>query len=519
MNNHQHQNHNLYSAFFERTSVNARVPLLETADGTEYTYADAQALSSQFAACLTELGVQVGDRVTVQVEKSPEALWLYLACLKAGVVFHPLNTAYQASELRYFINDAKPRLVVCDSRNESLLRSLADEMDTPPAVLTLDADGRGSLPDAVRHCPTTSFTPVQCQPDDLAALLYSSGTTGRPKGIMLTHQNLIANTEALIETWGLTAEDRLLHALPIFHVHGLFVAIGCVLMRGASMLWLPAFQAEQVQRFLPSCSLMMGVPTYYSRLLENPDFGRDHCSHCRLFISGSAPLPEAVFKAFQQRTGHTILERYGMTETGMNTSNPLQGERKVGTVGPPLPGVTVRVVDGEGRPVAIDARGNVQVKGPNVFKGYWHLPEKTAEDFTDDGFFNTGDKGKIDADGYLSIVGRAKDMIISGGLNIYPKEIEQVLDTLDSIKMSAVIGVPQADFGEAVVAVVVKEDGNRHQENALTEQDVIEAVRVELAGFKVPKKVMFVEALPFNTMGKVQKNLLRERYATCGQSE
>ena len=324
---------------------------------------------------------------------------------------------------------------------------------------------------------------------------------------MLTHANLLSNTQALVSAWGFTENDRLLHALPIFHVHGLFVAIGCVLLSGANMRWLGAYDAAAVMRYLPECTVMMGVPTYYTRLLLQEGFDAATAENVRLFVSGSAPLLEETFHEFEARTGHRILERYGMTETNMNTSNPLDGERKPGTVGPPLPGVEARVVDDAGSQLATDEIGNLQVRGPNVFKGYWRMPEKTAEDFTADGFFNTGDKGRIDEDGYVSIVGRAKDMVITGGLNVYPKEIELLIDDLPGVRESAVIGVPHVDFGEAVLAVVVR-DGNSN----VSEDEIIAACKNELANYKVPKQVAFVDELPRNSMAKVQKSLLRETY-------
>jgi len=342
----------------------------------------------------------------------------------------------------------------------------------------------------------------------MAALLYSSGTTGVPKGIMLSHGNLLSNTEALVAAWGFTDNDRLLHALPIFHVHGLFVAIGCTLLCGANMRWLAAYKVDDIVRFLPECTVMMGVPTYYTRLLAHPDCSRELCRGVRLFVSGSAPLLSETFAAFEERTGHRILERYGMTETNMNTSNPLDGERKPGTVGPPLPGVEVRITDDAGSTVAAGTIGNLQVRGPNVFVGYWKLPDKTAEDMTADGFFNTGDKGVIDADGYVAIVGRAKDVVITGGLNVYPKEVELFIDDLPGVRESAVIGVPHPDFGEGVVAVVVAEAAAD-----LTENQLINACKAELADFKVPKRVLFVDELPRNTMAKVQKNMLRDAYS------
>lgn len=506
------ENANLFSRFKEKFGGHSDAILMETTQGVGYSYADAEKQSAQIAHCLTRLGLKPGDRVTVQVEKSPQALFLYLACLRAGLVFQPLNTAYRATELNYFFTDAEPGLVICDSQNEALITPLALQAGVK-YILTLNNDGSGTLMEAARPCPT-EFITLSRDPDDLAALLYSSGTTGKPKGIMLSHQNLYENAKTLAEIWEFTSRDRLLHALPIFHIHGLFVAIGCVMMSGASMRWLPKFSVTEVLRYLPECSVMMGIPTYYTRLLTSNDFTHDTCKHSRLFISGSAPLLKETFSEFQQRTGHTILERYGMTETGMNTSNPVNGERQAGTVGLPLPGVELRAVDDQGEPVAVDETGNLQVKGANVFKGYWRKPDKTVEDFTADGFFNTGDKGKISAEGYVTIVGRTKDMIISGGLNIYPKEIEEVIDELIQVKESAVIGVPHADFGEAVVAIAVAAVAVR-EDSPLSEQLVIDAVMQQLAGFKAPKKVFFVDELPRNTMGKVQKHLLRECYVSC----
>ncbi len=500
------ENYNLYSHFRGQVTLHANKELLCTSDGRSYSYADIEERSARIARVLTDLGASAGDRVTVQVEKSPEALCLYLACLRAGLVFHPLNMAYTASELEYFLNNAEPALVVCDPKHLSAIRQIADSTGCDH-VLTLDGDGNGSLAGLADEA-ASDFGVVARQKDDMAALLYSSGTTGVPKGIMLTHSNLLRNTEALVEAWGFTDADRLLHALPIFHVHGLFVAIGCVMLSGASMRWLSGYNAGQVMRFLPECTVMMGVPTYYTRLLANDEFTRELTGNIRLFVSGSAPLLEETFVEFESRTGHRILERYGMTETNMNSSNPLDGERKPGTVGPPLPGVEIRIVDSDGNTVATDEIGDLQVRGPNVFVGYWKMPDKTAEDFSEDGFFNTGDKGRIDEDGYVSIVGREKDMVITGGLNVYPKEIELFIDDLPGVSESAVIGVPHADFGEGVVAVVVPEnvaDVNEH--------DIIDACKVRLANFKVPKRVVFVDELPRNTMAKVQKNLLRKSYS------
>lgn len=499
------KNHNLYRLIERAFPADSSLPLVLSPDSQTYSYAWVEERSARLANYLVDLGARPGDRVTVQVEKSPLVLCLYLACLRAGLVYHPLNTAYQASELAYFLGDAKPRVVVCAGQDMPLFESLLSQHGAW-ALCSLEADGSGSLVEEAAACGST-FDTISRQPQDLAALLYSSGTTGRPKGIMLTHANLASNGLSLVTLWGFSADDVLLHALPVFHVHGLFVAINCVLLSGACMLWLDKFDVDQVKAALPHCSVMMGVPTYYTRLLADPDFGREQCGAMRLFISGSAPLLADTFTEFEQRTGHTILERYGMSETGMNTSNPLRGERRAGTVGPALPGVDVRVVDTRGASLPSGQAGNLQVRGPNVFAGYWQMPDKTREDFTDDGFFNTGDKASISADGYVTIVGRAKDMIICGGLNVYPKEIEQFLDTLAGVSESAVIGVPHADFGEAVVAVIVPAPGRTPQADA-----VISACKQQMANFKVPKRVVYEAELPRNAMGKVQKNLLRERY-------
>lgn len=498
-------NYNLYAHFHEQVRIRGSSELLCTADGLSFSYEDVDRESSRLAQFLTDSGAAVGDRITVQVEKSPQALCLYLACLRGGFVFHPLNTGYKAQELAYFIEDAEPRVIVCDPANESLFNSLL--RDRPGHVYTLSPDGTGSLADAARDAEA-DFDIVTSGENDLAALLYSSGTTGVPKGIMLTHQNLLNNTRSLVLAWEFTASDRLLHALPIFHVHGLFVALGCVMLSGASMRWLPAYNARDVMRFLPECTVLMGVPTYYTRLLAEDKFCGDTCSNVRVFVSGSAPLLIETFREFERRTGHRILERYGMTETNMNSSNPLHGLRKPGTVGPPLPGVEIRIVDDAGNEVPTGDIGNLQVRGGNVFVGYWKLPDKTAEDIAADGWFNTGDNGCIDEDGYVSIVGRAKDMVITGGLNVYPKEIELFLDDMPGVLETAVIGIPHPDFGEAVVAVVVREAGCD-----IGERNIVAKTKEALANFKVPKRVVFAEALPRNTMSKVQKNVLREAYA------
>lgn len=503
----KHQNFNLFSQFHRQFLQQRDKILLTTDSGLQYRYLDADRESARLARFLTDLGVCPGDRVSVQVDKSPEALFLYLACLRAGFVYHPLNTGYQSSELKYFLENAEPTLLVCDPKDMSLMQDLADQVGVG-TVLTLDRVGQGSL---VAESAATSpqFEALDRRADDVAALLYSSGTTGVPKGIMLTHKNLLFGATSLVEAWGFTEEDSLLHALPIFHVHGLFVALGCVLLSGSSMQWLSGFSASKVLDMLPDSTVMMGVPTYYTRLLGDPRFDRHVVQSIRLFVSGSAPLLEETFAAFEARTGHRILERYGMTETNMNTSNPLVGERRAGTVGFPLPGVDVRIVDEKGEELPAGDVGNLQVRGANVFRGYWRMPEKTEEDFTEDGFFNTGDKGCIDEEGYVAIVGRAKDMIITGGLNVYPKEIELVVDNIPGVKESAIIGLSHPDFGEAVVAVVVAEPGAGPE---LSEENIVDAVRDQLANFKVPKRVEFLEELPRNSMGKVQKNQLREKY-------
>lgn len=481
------QNRNLFECIQKQLRTHANKELLRTGQDESYRYCDIDKASSRIAGALASAGAVPGDRVSALLEKSPQVLSLYLACLRGGFVFHPMNPACQAAELEFFIGDADPAVVVSDSANEVRIRPLAEKAGIPGLRISDCEDHRlGDFVTAERAGP------------DLAALLYSSGTTGVPKGVTLTHGNLLSNAEALVNAWGFSENDRLLHALPVFHLHGLFVAINPVLLSGASMRWLSAFDARQTIGFLPECNVMMGVPTYYTRMLAQESLTADICSHMRLFVSGSAPLPEDTFREFESRSGHRILERYGMTETGMITSNPLRGERRPGTVGPPLPGIEVRTSN----PI-----GNLEVRGPNVFAGYWKLPGGTAGEFTDDGFFNTGDLGRIDDDGYVSIVGRSKDIVITGGLNVYPREIEIFLDGLNGIRESAVIGIPHPDFGEAAIAIVVTEG-----DVALSETDVIEATKRHLADYKVPKRVVFVDALPRNSMSKVQKKCLRETY-------
>jgi malonyl-CoA/methylmalonyl-CoA synthetase len=480
-------------------------PFVETADGAVRTYADLERRSAQYAAALVALGLQPGDRVAVQVEKSVEAVFAYLGTLRAGGVFLPLNTGYTAPEIDYFLGDAEPRVFVCDPAAAPTLAPIAGARGVA-AVLTLNAQGKGSLAEAA-NAAAPHFEDVARGPDDLAALLYTSGTTGRSKGAMLTHGNLASNALALVDYWHFTPDDVLIHALPIFHTHGLFVAINVTLLAGSSMIFLSKFDPELIVTLMGRASVLMGVPTFYVRLLKSPGLTPEATRSMRLFISGSAPLLAETHREWRAATSHAILERYGMTETGMNTSNPYEGERIAGAVGFPLPGVSVRVTDPvNGRELIHGAIGMIEVKGPNVFAGYWRMPEKTAAEFHD-GWFVTGDLGLIDTRGYVHIVGRGKDLVISGGYNVYPKEVESEIDALDGVVESAVIGVPHADFGEGVTAVVVA-----HPEAGLDEKAVLSALEGRLARFKFPKRVLFVDDLPRNTMGKVQKNLLREQY-------
>ena len=498
---------NLYAAVETRFPADRSRSFLILEDGRQYSYDDLDRITARYANLLVELGVRIGDRVTVQVEKSPEALFLYLACMRAGAVYQPLNTAYTQSEIAYFLGDAEPSLLVCRPETEAALRPVAEAAGVK-TVLTLDTAGTGGSLNARAAGQSETFATVTTGADDLAAILYTSGTTGRSKGAMLSHGNLISNAAVLHRYWGFVPGDVLLHALPIFHTHGLFVATNCILMNGSSMLFLPKFDADTVIRLLPSATVMMGVPTFYVRLLAHGGFTREVAAHMRLFVSGSAPLLEETFRAFEERTGMRILERYGMTETNMNTSNPYDGDRRPGTVGFPLPGVSVRIAGEDGTVLPTGEIGVLEVKGPNVFSGYWRMPEKTAEEFRDDGYFITGDVARIDADGYVSIVGRAKDLVITGGFNVYPKEIELIVDEIDGVDESAVIGVPHPDFGEAVAAVVRRKPGAAGP----SAEDVIAVAKARLANFKVPKAVFFVDELPRNAMGKVQKNALRDAY-------
>jgi malonyl-CoA/methylmalonyl-CoA synthetase len=500
-------NENLYSLFESRFPADRSRPLLVLPDGREITYGEAEGTCARYASLLAGLGLAPGDRVAVQVEKSPEALMLYLACLRAGLVYLPLNSAYQQGEVGYFLENAEPGAVVAQPRSMPWLEPLVAKSGIRH-LYSLDEDGEGSFVEAARAAPSR-FDTIPRRADDLAAILYTSGTTGRSKGAMITHRNLASNAKVLHACWGFRPDDVLVHMLPLFHVHGLFVACHCVLMNGTAMRFHARFDAQRALADFRRSTVFMGVPTFYTRLLQEAGLDREACAGMRLFISGSAPLLAETHAEFEKRTGQRILERYGMTETGMLTSNPLDAERRPGTVGFPLPGTEVRVVDDAGRPCAAGEIGHIQVKGDNVLPGYWRMPEKNKEEFTPEGYFRTGDVGSFSPDGYLSIVGRSKDLIITGGYNVYPKEVELAIDELPAVAESAVIGVPHQDFGEAVTAVVVPREGTP----APTEAEVIDWLKARLANFKVPKRVYVVKELPRNTMGKVQKNVLRDRYS------
>ncbi len=497
---------NLYELFARCFPKDRKTVFMETLTGDRFTYADLDSMSALYAGMLVELGVEPDDRVAAQVEKSPEAIILYLATLRAGAAFLPLNTAYTGAEMEYFLADSEPRVVVCRPEDEAVIEPLAKAAGSA-RTLTLDADGGGSFSERASGAHAIEGT-VPRGLKDLAAILYTSGTTGRSKGAMLTVENLWSNANTLCEAWGFTKDDVLLHALPIFHAHGLFVAIDCVLVSGSRMLFMPKFDAGEVMAALPRCSVMMGVPTFYTRLLTHPDFKEEAFKGRRLFISGSAPLLAETWNEFHERAGHRILERYGMTETVMSASNLLEGEdgRIPGSIGKPLPGIELRVVGEHGEELSTGETGMLEVRGPNVFKGYWRMPEKTNAEFRPDGFFITGDMARYDENGFLYLVGRSKDLIITGGYNVYPKEIEDELDAMDGIVESAVVGVPDPDFGERVVAAV------KPAEEPPSAEEIIAKLKERLAGYKVPKQVHFVDELPRNVMGKVQKNLLRERF-------
>lgn len=492
--------HNIYELFAQRFAAYLDQAFLTTPGEPSYTYLDVDRRSAAIGAVLAADGVDVGDRVVAQIDKSVDAVALYLACLRRGYVYVPLNTAYTAEEVGYFVGDADAKAFVFATGKAAKLQPVGDIAGVE-LMYTLGTRGNGTLGEAATQAtPDPVIEPRG--PDDLACMLYTSGTTGRSKGAMLTHANLASNGLALHAIWRFVEGDVLLHALPIFHVHGLFVALHCAILNGSKVIFLPAFDVDDVRAYLPSATVMMGVPTFYHRLLADPDFGEEDCETIRLFTSGSAPLAPNVFREFSARTGSTICERYGMTECGIITSNPPEGERIAGTVGYPLPKVEVRVCDGDDQRVAAGEVGIVQVRGPNLFPGYWQLPDKTAEEMTDDGFFRTGDLGSMASDGRLTIVGRSSDMIISGGYNVYPKEVELVIEDVAGVDECAVVGLPHDDFGEAVAAFVVAGDG-------VTEDDLRAAVTERLANFKRPKGYFFLDDLPRNAMGKVQKATLR----------
>ncbi len=501
-------NANLFVALRKAFPANLDEVAIETDGGLLYSWRDLERATAMLANSLQSLSLPAGARIAVQVEKSVEAVMLYLATLRAGYVFLPLNTAYQSAEIEYFIANAEPSVVVCSGKNFGWVSKLAFKAGTQH-VFTLDDNRTGSLLERAAFC-SDQHQPVWSKPDDLAAILYTSGTTGRSKGAMLTHENLLSNAVVLKSYWGWQPGDVLIHALPIFHVHGLFVALHGALLNGSKMIWLTKFDPKRVIEKMPEATVFMGVPTLYVRMLAEPSLTREIASHMRLFIAGSAPLLIETFTEWQQRTGHTILERYGMSETIMLTSNPYEardGERRGGTVGFPLPGVSLRVCDDGGNVLPKNEIGGIQVKGPNVFSGYWRMPEKTREEFTDDGFFKTGDVGKIDDRGYVVIVGRSKDLIISGGYNVYPAEIEGYINELPGVDESAVVGVAHPDFGEVGVAVVVRKPGS-----TLDGDQIVASLKAKLANFKIPKRCFVVDSLPRNTMGKVQKNLLRDQH-------
>ena len=494
----------LYNALFGKHVSNDAV-FLQMSDGTTITYDAFLRLAAKFANQLVELGLIPGDRLAVQIEKSPYALAIYAACVQAGVVFLPLNTAYTAEEVRYFVEDSGAKVMLCDDAKADTLSSVAASCGA--TLETMNADGQGSF-SLKASALDDRFETIPRSGDDLAAFLYTSGTTGRSKGVMLTQTNLLTNARALMEEWQFTSHDILLHALPIFHTHGLFVASNVTLLAGSKMIFLPSFNLDEIIKHLPNASVMMGVPTFYTRLLGDKRFTQNLVGHMRLFVSGSAPLLAETHIQFEERTSFRILERYGMTETNMNTSNPYIGERRAGTVGFPLPGTEIKITDSDSCETLSQGEiGVIEVRGPNVFKGYWQMPEKTAEELREDGFFITGDLGRIDEDGYLQIVGRNKDLIISGGYNIYPKEIELLLDNEDDVLESAVIGVPHPDFGETVVGILIPAAKSK------PDLEAIEAsIRASLARFKHPRKLIILPELPRNTMGKVQKNVLRDQF-------
>ncbi|NNM59196.1 MAG: AMP-binding protein [Legionellales bacterium] len=491
---------NLYSIFKEHNNT-ANIMLVT--ENSKISFNTIDHFSSKYANLLYKLNIRKGDRVAAQIEKSEHNLFLYFACLRSGIIFLPLNNTYTLHELNYFFDDAKPKLVVCDPTKEESIKEIIDTEFS--SIKTLDAQGNGSLTEQLKN-ESEKHLIIDTNLDDIAVILYTSGTTGKPKGAMITHQGLLNNTTDLIKAWGITKDDTILHMLPLFHVHGLFFAINTAFLSGAQTILLPKFDLDLFFHYLNDSTIFMGVPTYYSRLLKDARLNQETCRNMRLFISGSAPLLVQPFDEFKYKTGHTILERYGMTETGINTSNPLNGKRKAGTVGLPLSSVNLRIVSNNNTSCAQNEIGLVEIKGANLFKGYWRNQEKTNESFTEDGYFKTGDMGFLDSEGYLTLIGREKDMIISGGLNVYPKEIEETLDSLDGVIESAVIGIPHHDYGEAVVAII----STKKQFN---EPELLTYIKEKHAGYKCPKKIFFVDDLPKNTMGKVQKNLLRQQFS------
>ena len=502
-------NNNLFAALRAAFPKDLDTVAIETDNDLNYSWRDLDRATAMIANLLASLNLPAGARIAVQVEKSVEAVMLYLATLRAVYVFLPLNTAYQSAEIEYFIGNAEPAVVVCSSKNFGWVSKIAFKAGTQN-VFTLDDDRTGSLLARAAHCSDQHEAAIRKE-DDLAAILYTSGTTGRSKGAMLSHGNMLSNARVLKDYWGWKPGDVLIHALPIFHVHGLFVALHGALINGSKMIWMAKFDPQRLVKKLPEATVFMGVPTLYVRLLAEPGLNHEACRNMRLFLAGSAPLLIETFNEWQHRTGHTILERYGMSETAMLTSNPYRiepgRERRGGTVGFALPGVSLRVQADDGQNLPIGEIGGIQVQGPNIFKGYWRMPEKTKEEFTADGYFKTGDVGKIDADGYITIVGRSKDLIISGGYNVYPAEIEGYINDLPGVAESALVGVPHADFGEVGIAVVIAKPGM-----SVAADQIVTALKSRLANFKIPKKCFVVTELPRNTMGKVQKNLLRDQY-------
>ncbi len=495
----------LYDALFAIHENKQNSFIIDPLSGTSLSYGHFVKQTAQFANVISDAGLVPGDRLIAQVGKSVSALALYAGAVRSGVVYLPLNTAYTTTEVEYFLQDSGARLLVCDTVSEAGLTPICKDHNA--AVSTLSTDGKtGTLIDLVNNA-SDSFKTVDRSADDLAALLYTSGTTGRSKGAMLTQNNLLSNAQALHKLWQFCDKDVLLHALPVFHTHGLFVATHVCLLAGAQLIFEPSFDTDRIIKLMPHATSFMGVPTFYTRLLDQKNFNNDLARHMRLFVSGSAPLLADTHTLFEQRTGHRILERYGMTETNMNTSNPYNGERRAGTVGFPLPGVEIKVTHlDSSAELPTGEAGQLEVRGPNVFKGYWNMPEKTQKELRDDGFFITGDIAQIDADGYVSIVGREKDLIISGGYNIYPKEIELVLDHQPGVTESTVVGVPHPDFGETVVGVLVG------RKDSINIQQIEAAIAESLARFKHPRQIIVVDSLPRNAMGKVQKNVLREEY-------